>query len=94
MTDEEIDIAAAKHSRRCKAFETAGLSFGAAYDLADQMFNRDADTMDDRRLCFECTKYNVKNGTCPKIVDRSGKPQIPLRFILQRCDWFDLKGKK
>lgn len=94
MTEEEIEIATAKHNRRRKAFEDAGLSSDAAYALADKLFERDADPQDDRRLCFECKKYEPKSGTCSKIVDRKGYPQQPLRFVLQRCDWFDLKGKK
>jgi hypothetical protein len=94
MTPEETDIAAAKHARRCKAFEAAGLSADAAYDLADKMFNRDEDIFDDRRLCFECRKYDTKTETCPKYVDFKGRPQIPPRFTLQRCDMFDLRGKR
>jgi hypothetical protein len=94
MTEEEIEVATAKHNRRTKAFMDAGLTREAALELADKMFDRDADPQDDRRLCFECKKYDSKNGTCPKIVDRKGYPQRPLRFVLQRCDWFDLKGKK
>ena len=94
MTEEEIEVATAKHNRRTKAFMDAGLTQDAALELADLMFYRDADPQDDRRLCFECKKYDSKSGTCPKIVDRKGYPQRPLRFVLQRCDWFDLKGKK
>lgn len=94
MTEEEIEVATAKHNRRTKAFMDAGLTREAAWKLADKMFDRDADPQDDRRLCFECKKYDSRNGTCPKIVDRKGNPQRPLRFVLQRCDWFDLKGTK
>lgn len=94
MTEEEIEVATAKHNSRSKAFMDAGLSREAAWDLADKLFERDADPQDDRRLCFECKKYEPKSETCPKIVDRKGYPQQPLRFVLQRCDWFDLKGKK
>ena len=94
MTDEELDVAIVKHNRRRKVFEDAGLSVDDAFDLAEKLLTRDEDPQDDRRLCFECKRYDVKNGTCPKIVDRKGKPQIPARFILQRCDWIQLKGKK
>ena len=94
MTEEEIEVATTKHNRRTKSFMDAGLTQDAALEMADLMFYRDADSQDDRRLCFECKKYDSKSGTCPKIVDRKGYPQRPLRFVLQRCDWFDLKGKK
>ena len=94
MTEEEIEMATAKHERRTKAFMDAGLTREAAWVLADKLFDRDADPQDDRRLCFECKRYDSKSGTCPKIVDRKGYPQQPLRFILQRCDWIQLKGKK
>ena len=94
LTEEELEIAILKHSRRRKTFEEEGLSENEAFDLADKLFERDQDGYDDRRLCFECKKYNIQNKTCPKIVDRRGVPQRPLRFILQRCEWFELKGKK
>ena len=93
MTEEEIEIATAKHERRSKVFMDAGLSREEAWELADKMFNRDVDPQDDRRLCFECKKYNYKNGTCPKIVDSRGKPQIPLRFVLQRCEFIEVRGQ-
>ena len=94
MTEEEIEVATAKHNRRRKAFEDAGLSSDAAYALADKLFERDLDSQDDRRLCFECRLFDTKTGTCPKIVDKKGKPQPALKFVLQRCDWIQLKGKK
>jgi len=94
LTEEELEIAILKHSRRRKTFEEEGLSENEAFDLADKLFERDQDGYDDRRLCFECKKYNIQNKTCPKIVDRKGVAQQPLRFILQRCEWFELKGKK
>lgn len=94
MTEEEIEVATAKHNRRTKAFIDAGLPMDAALELSDLMFYRDADLQDDRRLCFECRLFDTKNGTCPKIVDKKGKPQPALKFVLQRCDWIQLKGKK
>jgi len=94
VTEEEIEVATAKHNRRTKAFMDAGLTREAALELADKMFDRDADPQDDRRLCFECRLFDTRNGTCPKIVDRKGKPQPALKFVLQRCDWIQLKGKK
>ena len=94
MTEEEIVIATAKHNSRSKAFMDAGLSQDEAWKLADKLFDRDADPQDDRRLCFECRLFDAKTGTCPKIVDKKGKPQPALKFVLQRCDWIQLKGKK
>lgn len=69
-----------------------GLCEDGAYDLASAMFERDRDEFDDRRVCFECENYVSK--VCLKMRDRYGKPQMPLRFILQRCPDFQLKGKK
>jgi hypothetical protein len=94
MTEEETEIAVAKHTRRRKTFEDEGLSADDAWDLADRLWERDADSFDDRRVCFECKKYDTKNKTCPEYVDRYGKPERPPRFTLQRCPWLDLKGKK
>ena len=94
MTEEKIEIATAKHNSRSKAFMDAGLTPEAAWNLADKLFERDADPQDDRRLCCECRLFDTRNGTCPKIVDRKGKPQPALKFVLQRCDWIQLKGKK
>jgi len=90
LLDKEI----ARHEKRRARFEEEGLTPDEAYDLADKLFERDRDEFDDRRLCFECTNYNDKAKTCSKIVDKLGKQQRPLRFILQRCDWFNLRGKK
>jgi hypothetical protein len=94
MTEEEIVVATTKHDRRTQAFMDAGLPQDEAWKLADKLFERDADPQDDRRLCFECRLFDAKTGTCPKIVDRKGKPQQALKFVLQRCDWIQLKGKK
>jgi cellulose synthase/poly-beta-1,6-N-acetylglucosamine synthase-like glycosyltransferase len=94
LTEEELEQAVIKHTRRRKTFMEEGLSEDEAWDLAEKLFERDQDSSDDRRLCFECKKYNILNKTCPKIVDKQGVPQRPLRFILQRCEWFELKGKK
>lgn len=92
MTDEELDKAIAVHDRRRKVFMDEGLCEKEAFDLAERMFNRDADPMDDRRVCFEC-RHHIDR-LCTKITDRYGKPTMQVRFILQRCDKFQLKGKK
>jgi len=81
-------------TKRYLTFVKEGLDGDEASDLAEKMLVRDFEGWDDRRVCFECKKYDSKNGTCPKIVDGKGRPQKPLRFILQRCEWFELKGKK
>ena len=94
LTEEETEIAVAKHTRRRKTFEDEGLSADDAWHLADRLWERDADSFDDRRVCFECKKYDTKNKTCPEYVDRFGRPERPPRFTLQRCPWLDLKGKK
>ena len=85
---KEID----RFNRRMATFIKEGLCSDGAYDLASAMLERDRDPHDDRRVCFECENYVMS--TCLKIRDRKGKPQMPLRFILQRCEHFQLKGKK
>ena len=77
--------------RRYDTFVAEGLSQDEAHDLASQMTRRDNDIGDDRRLCFECVFYANKH--CTKILYR-WKPSQQLRFILQRCDHFALKGGK
>lgn len=90
MTDLDKEIA--RFNKRMAAFKAEGLCEDGAYDLASSMFERDRDPQDDRRVCFECENYVGK--VCMKMRDRYGKPQMPLRFILQRCPDFKLKGKK
>jgi hypothetical protein len=92
MTEEEIEKAVFRFDRRYKTFLGEGLCDDQAYKLAEQMYNRDLDPQDDRRVCFECSNYIAR--VCTKMRDKQGKPQMPLRFILQRCEWFDMKGKK
>jgi len=92
MTEEELEKAIERHARRRQVFMEEGLCEDKAFDLAEQMFERDKDPHDDRRVCFECSHYIGKR--CMKIRDGYGKPSMPLRFILQRCDFFELKGKR
>jgi hypothetical protein len=92
MTEEELEKAIVRHTNRRKTFMAEGLCEDQAWDLAEQMFERDKDPYDDRRVCFECVYYAGKH--CTKIIDKHGKPTMQLRFILQRCDYFKLKGKK
>ena len=89
MTDR-LDKEIARYNRRYETFVKEGLCPDGAHDLAEQMFNRDRDPGDDRRICFECENYVAK--VCLKMKDKLGKPQMPLRFVLQRCDFFQLKG--
>jgi hypothetical protein len=88
MTEQEDK----RFMKRKAVFVTEGLPEEDALDLAYSMMMRDRDPQDDRRVCFECSNYTGKY--CMKMRDRLGKPQIPLRFILQRCDDFELKGTK
>jgi hypothetical protein len=92
MTEEELEIAITVHARRRKVFMAEGLCEQEAWDLAERMLNRDADPLDDRRVCFECKHYMAR--LCTKIRDRYGKPTMQVRFILQRCDHITLKGSK
>lgn len=92
MTPEELKKAVARFDRRYEAFIKEGLCSDGAYDLASAMYDRDRDPQDDRRVCFECEHYVGK--VCMNIRDRLGKPIMPLRFVLQRCEKFQLKGSK
>ena len=92
MTEEQLEMAIERHARRYKTFVEEGMCSDQAWELADQMWERDADISDDRRVCFECTNYVARH--CTKITDKFGKPTMQLRFMLQRCDYFNLKGKK
>ena len=82
-SEPELD----KFSKRVKIFINEGLSEEEAEELAEQMLKRDFEG-DDRRVCFECTKYQPANVTCSVYRKR------PLRFTLQRCEFFQLRGKK
>ena len=71
--------------RRATAFVDAGAAPHEAGYLAWRMLMRDRpDSGDDRRVCFEC-KHLRENARC-----RPG--YLPLRFVLQRCEGFELKG--
>lgn len=78
--------------RRAKKFIDDGCPTEEAYDLAGLLKLRDREGLDDRRICFECKHY--ENKKCNAILDKFGKPTQQLRFILQRCDYFQLKGTK
>ena len=78
--------------RRATAFIDDGCTIEEAYDLAGLLKLRDREGLDDRRICFECKHY--ENKKCNVILDKKGQPTQQLRFILQRCPKFLLKGKK
>ena len=92
MSEEELEIAVTVHARRRKVFIEEGLCEEQAWDLAEKMFERDRDIGDDRRVCFECRNHVAKH--CTAYTDKFGRPTMQLRFILQRCPKFILKGKK
>lgn len=80
-TDTEI----ARFLRREAAFIREGLDADGAERLAQQMLYRDRpESGDDRRVCFEC-RHLRENARC-----RPG--YLPLRFVMQRCEGFELKG--
>lgn len=91
MTDK-LDRQIERFNKRMQTFITEGLCEDGAYDLASAMMERDNDPQDDRRVCFECENYVGK--ACMKMRDKKDKPIMPLRFILQRCEYFQLKGTK
>lgn len=81
----EIEIK--RFFKREAAFIQEGLDADGAERLAQQMLYRDRpDSGDDRRVCFEC-RYLRENARC-----RPGMQ--PLRFVMQRCPGFELKGAR
>lgn len=83
----------ATKNRRISRFMQEGLPRADADDLAMQLLRRDRHgEFDERRVCFECT--NLSNRGCLKILDKYSRPIMPLRFILQRCKDFNLRGSK
>jgi hypothetical protein len=91
LSEDELAQAIAAHERRRKVFESEGMYADRAFELADQLLDRDLDPLDNRRICFECAKY--VNKKCTAITDRFKKPTMQMRFILQNCPEFLLKGK-
>jgi hypothetical protein len=77
--------------RRYLKLVDEGIDPDEAHDLAAQLMMRERDPYDDRRVCFECEKY--MGGLCLGYL-KNNRPTHPLRFILQRCDKFQLKKKK
>jgi queuine/archaeosine tRNA-ribosyltransferase len=92
MTEEQLEKAIQTHARRRKVFMDEGLCEEQAFDLAEKMFERDKDPYDDRRVCFECKNY--VNRHCIAYTDKFNRATMQLRFVLQRCPKFILKGKK
>jgi len=92
MTEEQLEKAIQTHARRRKVFMEEGLCEEQAFDLAEKMFERDKDPYDDRRVCFECKNY--VNRHCIAYTDKFNRATMQLRFVLQRCPKFILKGKK
>jgi hypothetical protein len=80
--------------RRAQKFIEEGCeSEYEAYELAWLLALRDREQgCDDRRICFECKHY--ENKKCNAILDKFDRPTQQLRFILQRCPKFKLKGKQ
>ena len=80
-TDTEIR----RFMKREAIFRNEG--YGDAEKLAEQMLYRDRpDSGDNRRVCFECQHLRGKKCNAQNIP--------PLRFILQRCEFFALRGVK
>ena len=88
--DEEIE----RFTRRVARLMKEGLDEMEAERLAETMLYRDRpDSGDDRRICLECA--GLKKTVCTfanRLGLRAGHE--PLRFTLQRCDGFALKGAK
>jgi hypothetical protein len=81
-TDAEINT----YTRRVAALKK-GMSEMEAERLAAQMLERDRPySGDDRRICLECTGF--RKGWCGRGPRGNFQPII----VLQRCDWFNLKG--
>lgn len=83
---ELIEEAVRTHQRRLERFKAEGLSADEAFDLAESLFDRDLDPADGRRVCFECK--NLRGKFCSYYKSSNSN----IRFMLQRCPGFDLKG--
>ena len=91
LPEDVLIKAIAQHTKRLNVFMNEGLSYDAAFDLSNKLCDRDHfDLDDDRRVCFECTHYVKKQ--CNAFLDRFGKSTECLKFVLQRCEKFNLKG--
>ena len=90
MTEAEQKEEATWKRRYLKLVDE-GLGQDEAHELAAQLMMRDRDSQDDRRICLECVFHT--NKYCTKILHR-WKPTQQLRFTLQRCDHFALRGGK
>lgn len=78
------DAEKARYLRRRDTFVQHGLPLSDAMTLADQLMRRDRpEEGDNRRVCWECQHFNAM---------RCLKGQAALPWILQRCDFFKLKG--
>ena len=89
MNESEIK----RYMKRVEVFVREGLDQDESELLVQRMYERDKER-GDRRVCFECENYNDKNTHCNVYFDSKGKTYRPLRFVLQRCDKFKLKGSK
>lgn len=89
-TDEEIQ----RFTRRVDRLQREGLSEMEAEQLATRLLHRDRpESGDDRRICLECK--GLRGRVCDfaqSLGLRNGHE--PLRFVLQRCDGFALKGAR
>lgn len=82
-SDAEIET----YQRRLAALKK-GMSEVDAERLAEEMLRRDRPgSGDDRRICLECRGF--RNPTCT----RAPRRLEPVPTVLQRCDWFAMKGR-
>ena len=81
-----------RHTKRRETFEAFGLSEVLAWELAEEMFDRDHDKDDDRRVCFECKYLNKPMQVCMR--EEGKRLSAPYRFVLGRCASFLIKGTK
>jgi hypothetical protein len=98
LNEEEFNKAWETHLRRRNAFIREGLDEVDAWNLSEQMFDRDMEIEGNDlqggqlRVCFECKNY--KKGLCQAIRNSKGDPTVPNKFVLQKCDFFMLRGSK
>lgn len=73
--------------------EHEGIDIDEAQEAARALLERDRDPHDDRRVCFECA--NLDGRFCTAAIMRNTRSKFePVRIILQRCEGFELRGKK
>lgn len=82
----QAEIARAR--ARMEKLAALGLAGDEADRLVEALIERDRG-YDDRRICVECRNFAAKRGAFA-----CSKGQVAMPIVLQRCDYFKLRGGK